>query len=98
MHEIASRFTMWFSSSLTNCAIVDPPEEKYHTGCSSVKVFDTYCRIGKGGMGEWLKPAVLKTDFSREPSPSKSTKSSCKPWAYKHFLVQCSSFSFIAFH
>jgi hypothetical protein len=49
-------------------------------------------------MAEWLKAAVLKTNFSHELSPSKSTKSSCKPWAYRHFLVHYSSFSFIAFH
>src|SRR5271163_2376829 len=37
------------------------------------KRFQTlYCRIVSGGMGEWLKPAVLKTDL---PLPCRSHKS-----------------------
>jgi hypothetical protein len=37
-------------------------------------------RIGTGGMGEWLKPAVLKTDFA---SPR-------KPHNFKQILLQAS--------
>jgi hypothetical protein len=38
-----------------------------------------------GGMGEWLKPAVLKAEIDHKPSLSKSIKSSCKPRAYNDF-------------
>ena len=43
------------------------------------------CKIVGEGMGEWLKPAVLKAEIDHKPSLSKSIKSSCKPRAYNDF-------------
>jgi len=34
--------------------------------------------FGKGRMGEWLKPAVLKTEIAHFASASKFSKSSCQ--------------------
>ena len=40
--------------------------------------------IGSGGMGEWLKPAVLKSDQALSASFSKFNITSVQPAVYSH--------------
>ena len=54
-------------------------------------------RIGTGGMGEWLKPAVLKCDQGPSASISKFNTTSVQPAVYTRSDLYSCSLDFIRF-